>query len=269
MKKINILLVILMLVSFGTTSIAQSGKGEEVRVPLSNPGQAGLLRASSHRGRITVEAHSGSDVIVTIYAGDDDDDMQYSGKKGGLKKISAGSYNAEISEEDNEVSVLAGSQSEVYMVIKVPRNFAVSVGTHHNGQVIVSGVQGVVEVNAHHGGIRLEDLGSSATANTHHGEIVATFTSVDSSKPMAFSTYHGDVDITLPGNSSFSTKIKTTKGDIYTDFEMDIQNQPNQVREKGGKTKIEIGGWRHANVGSGGEEYMMSTYHGDVIIRKN
>jgi hypothetical protein len=43
----------------------------------------------------------------------------------------------------------------------------------------------------------------------------------------------------------------------------------SNVKSKDGKTKIEIGGWRHGSVGSGGQEYMLSTYHGDIIIRKN
>lgn len=272
MKKVNILLTLALLISFAMPNFAQNGKGEEVKVPLSNPGQAGIIDASSYRGSITIETHNGSDVIVTLFADDDDDDndSEYSGKKGGLKKISAGTYDAEISEEDNNVYVRTGSQSQVDMLIQVPANFAAKVGTHHNGDVFISDLNGVVEVNAHHGDVTIKGLGSSANVNTHHGEIIATFNKVDNSKPMAFTTYHGDVDISMPGNASFSTKIKTTKGDIYTDFEMDVKTPANSVKnDKSGKTKIEIGGWRHASIGSGGQELMMSTYHGDVIIRKN
>ncbi len=272
MKHINILLIITLL--FGSVGVidAQRGKAEEVRVPLTSPGEEGMLDASSHRGSIKVEAHSGKDVIVKLYPDDDDYDEYRSGKKSGLKKISAGSFSADIEEDDNYVHIRTGSQNEVHMEILVPANFSLKLGTHHNGLVTVENVKGDIEVNAHHGSVELRGLGSSASVNTHHGEIVATFDNIDNSKPMAFTTYHGDVDLTLPPNVNFISKIKTTKGDIYTDFEMDVTSQnPSYEKGKGKdeRTRIKIGGWRNAVVGSGGVEYMMSTYHGDIIIRKN
>ena len=253
-----------MILGLGFT--AQGQKGEEVKVALSNPGQAGTLIASSHRGSMTVEAYDGKEVTVTLFAEDDEDENS---SKGGLKKISGGSANAEIVEEDNTIKIQTGSQSTVDLVIKVPRNFSVNLHTHHDGDIYVKGIDGTSEIDAHHGEVTLEDVGSSANVNTHHGEIKATFRAVDSSVPMVLTTYHGDVDITLPANTSFQSKLKTTKGDIYTDFELALESAKNNVKSKDGKTKIEIGGWRHGSVGSGGQEYMLSTYHGDIIIRKN
>ena len=254
-----------MILGFGLSGKAQ--KGEEIKVPLSNPGQAGLLKASSHRGSIKVEAYDGKDVIVTLFA--DDDNRGGSKGKNGLKKISGGAVNAEITEEDNVVRIETGSQNTVDMVIKVPRNFDVNLHTHHHGDIYVKGIDGTSEIDAHHGGVTLESVGSSANVNTHHGEINATFRGVDSSKPMVLTTYHGDVDISLPAGTTFNTKLKTTKGDIFTDFELSMNSQINKVESKGATTKIEIGGWMHGAVGSGGQEYMLSTYHGDIIIRKN
>lgn len=257
---------IVLILGLGMT--AQAQKGEEIRVPLSDPGQAGVLKASSHRGSMIVEAYEGKEVLVTLFSDDDDDDRSKKGKNG-LKKISAGTFNAEITEEDNVVRVQTGSQNKVDLLIKVPRNFSVNLHTHHDGEIYVKGIDGTSEIDAHHGAVTLESVGSSANVNTHHGEIIATFRGVDSRMPMVLTTYHGDVDISLPVGTDFKTKLKTTKGDIYTDFELTMNSQKNIVESTGKTTKIEIGGWRYGAVGSGGQEYMLSTYHGDIIIRKN
>ncbi|GLR17392.1 DUF4097 family beta strand repeat-containing protein [Portibacter lacus] len=260
-------LVIAMILGTCMVSNAQNSKGEEIRVALSNPGSHGVLEASSHRGSMTVTAYDGNEVIVTLYA--DDDDKGKNKSKNGLKKISGGTVNAEISEGDNVVQIQTGSQNTVDVSVQVPRDFDVILSTHHNGDVYVKGIDGTSEINAHHGDVTLESVGSSANVNTHHGEIKATFRSVDSKLPMVLTTYHGDVDISLPPGANFNTKLKTTKGDIYTDYEIDMKTSVNKVESTGKGTKVEIGGWRHGVVGSGGQEYMLSSYHGDIIIRKN
>ncbi len=262
-------IIAIILLGYCVSGKAQDGRGEEVKVALSNPGQPGLLKANSHRGSMKVEAYDGSDVIVTLISDNDDNDNW--GKKGkkGMKKISAGSFNAEITEDDNVVRIETGSQTTVHLSVQVPRNFAVSLNTHHDGDVYVKGIDGTSEINAHHGEVTLESVGSSANVNTHHGEIKATFRAVDAEVPMVLTTYHGDVDISLPQGANFKTKLKTTKGDIYTDFELSMDSAVSKIEKKGKQTKIEIGGWRHGAVGSGGKEYMLSTYHGDIIIRQN
>ena len=268
MRILNI--VIAILLGFTLSGNAQQSTGEEVTIDLSNPGADGKLIANSHRGSITVEAHSGNNVVIVLSTDEDDDDDRWgSGRKNGLKKISSSAYDAEITEENNVVSIQASTHSTTHMTVRVPKNFDVNLHTHHDGDVMVKGIDGTSEIDAHHGEVTLESVGSSANVNTHHGEIKATFRGVDSSVPMALTTYHGDVDITLPSGSNFKTKVKTTKGDIYTDFELDMESAVQKVDKVGSKTKIELGGWRHGSVGSGGQEYMLSTYHGDIIIRKN
>lgn len=244
---------------------SQGSQSEEIKIELSNPGSPGFLDASSHRGGMKVEAHNGNNVIVTLIADKDNKDQK---TKNGLKMISGGSATAEIVEENNVVYIETGSQNKVDLLIKVPQNFSVKLHTHHDGDIFVKGIDGTSEIDAHHGGVKLENVGSSANVNTHHGEIEATFRGVDPGMPMVLTTYHGDVDITLPSNANFKTKLKTTKGDIYTDFELKMEVSANKVENNGKGSKIEIGGWRHGSVGTAGPEYMLSSYHGDIIIRK-
>ena len=119
-----------------------------------------------------------------------------------------------------------------------------------------------------HGGIVIEKAGGSIIADTHHGEIVASLVTVTPDVPMAFSTYHGDVDISFPADINCATKIKTARGDIYTDFELELEARMEKNVSSNGRRKIKIGGWMYGKIGTSGEEFLFNTHHGDVVIRK-
>tara|TARA_Y100000385_G_scaffold290402_1_gene363364 strand:- start:1946 stop:2752 length:807 start_codon:yes stop_codon:yes gene_type:complete len=248
-------------------SLAQ-GNHEKVTIPLSKPNSAGILHVSTHNGTVTVEGYSGTQVEVSMTAKEDDHN---SGKyaKQGLKKIANNSMDITIREEDNEVNVKAGHNKNVDLVIKVPTNFSLDINTHHNGAISVSNVKGEITTNAHHGGITIHNVTGSVIADTHHGEIEVTFDGVTSGKTMAFSTYHGDVDVTFPSSIVGDVKIKSSKGEIFTDFDIALK-KPEMEKKTGnnGAKEIKLSGWTRGSIGSGGPELMFTTYHGDVVIRK-
>ncbi len=245
---------------------AQQAIEEEIEVPLTDPSQPGLLKVHNHNGTVTVVGYDGQNVMVSMKA--KVNETAADTEKTGLKRIPVNSFNVEISEEDNEVEV-DGNQKHTDFNIKVPRNFSLYIDTHHDGDVSVTNVSGEMVIDCHHGGMILTDVSGSLVGDTHHGEIKANFLSV-ADRPMAFSTYHGDVDITLPASVGCEVKIKTEKGDIYTDFEMEMQPlKPIEKTSDSGRREIKIGGWMQGQIGSGGEEYRFNTYHGDIIIRKS
>ena len=262
-------LIFLIIVSSLTIVSAQSVHEETFNVPLSDPNKPGKLEVSIHNGGITIEAYSGKEVVIQMKAVEPEDKEEASTREG-LKRISGSALDVEISEEDNEVEIDGGNSGRTDFAVKVPVNFTLRISTHHNGDIKVKGVKGEMELDAHHGAIYMEDVAGSAIADTHHGEIKGNFTSITSDNPMAFSTYHGDVDITFPSNAGFEAKVKTTKGDIFTDFDLEMKMQnPEQSTDEDGRKEIKIGGWMYGTVGSGGQEYMFNTYHGDIILRKS
>lgn len=259
----KIILIALLLLASGVI-MAQSGY-ETVDVALSDPGKEGMLKLHIHSGNITVVGESRSDIELGFKRrGDEGRDKS----RGGLKRISGTAVDLDITEYRNEVEIDAGHESTNYM-IRVPVNFSLSLSTHHQADVVVKNVVGEIEVQSHHGGIELHEVGGSVLAETHHGGILVTMVSVDESKPMAFSTYHGDVEVSLPASVNCSTKINPGRGEIFTDFEIDINpNKHERKTTSGGKQQIKVGGWVQGEIGSGGKEYMFTTYHGDVVLRK-
>ena len=262
--------MIVAMILFGINmSYGQETTEEVLTIPLSSPGQPGKLKVKVHDGSVTVQGYSGSDISVTVISHPQDDDDDDDGHhRAGLKRIPNQNLDVSITEENNQVTVSGRHSRRNDFVIQVPARFDLSVNTHHNGEIMVSNINGEIELNAHHEGITVTDASGSVVAGTHHGDIQVAINSVNGEKPMAFSTYHGDVEVTFPSNMNGEAKIKTKSGDIYTDFDIDMKKQQPVKSEKDGKKEIKLSGWTHGTIGSGGPEIMFTSYHGDIIIRK-
>ena len=263
----NIIYLLISGMCFMSTAIIAQQR-DPIQIPLSNPSQEGLLSVSVHNGNVNVTTHDKNEVELTLIdkVSKNNNSRQ---NRSGLRRIEKQNVNVSISEDDNEVKISRSENSQIDMHIKVPRNFSLYISSHHNGDVFVNGTNGEIEVETHHGGIKMEDVSGSVIANTHHGAIVVTMREINSANPMAFTTYHGDVDVSFPANLSGRLKMKSSKGDIYTDFDFESVKPKVIYTSNGSKKEIKLEGWTYGQLGSGSEELTFKTYHGDVIIRKN
>lgn len=279
MKSFIKLFILVILCSVQLKGIAQDKVLETYAVPLSQPNQIGKLYVDLQNGTIQVQGYNGKEVSVQFVEkedrhknnndwGWDSHDNDRNNSKKGLKKISSNYIDLEIEENNNTVYVKGSHNRRSDLIIKVPTNFNLKLKAHHNGDINVSNVIGELEITSHHGEIIIDKVGGSVIADTHHGKIKGSLVSVTPNVPMAFSTYHGDVDIAFPTSIKCDTKIKTAKGDIYTDFDLNLKSLTSKKTTSNGRRQIKIGGWMYGNIGSGGEEFLFNTHHGDVVIRQ-
>lgn len=264
MKKqnlITIVLCILTLASFGQAS-------GEFPVPLSDPAKRGKLKAHLNKGSITVRGTARKDVLVKYTS--KDEERKVKENKDGLKRISGGSLNLEISENSNEVKVQSGSwNTQMNLEIEVPVGFDLKVSSYNDGDINISNVQGEVEITTYNGGITAENISGSVVANTYNGDVKVTFDKV-SAVPMSYSTYNGDIDVTFPATVKVTLKMKAQQGEILTGFDMNVsENEPVQKKDSGtGNFKVVLDEWVKADIGGGGPEISMRNYNGDIKIRK-
>lgn len=267
--KLKILTSILTLMLAISGAFAQGEMKEQFSIPLTSPGQPGVLEIETHDGTVTIVGYDGSEVQVTILSkGKDSNEAHNKYNKDGLKRIPNQALDVSIVEEDNHVRVKGENNKRTDFVIKVPKKFTLDISTHHNGDISVQDISGEIEANGHHGGITLKNVGGSIIADTHHGEIDVTLNSIYKDKPMAFTTYHGDVDVTFPASLSGNVKVKTNKGDFFTDFDISLEKQKSDTKTHEGRKEIKLSGWTYGKIGGGGPEMMFTTYHGDIVIRK-
>jgi DUF4097 and DUF4098 domain-containing protein YvlB len=152
----------------------------------------------------------------------------------------------------------------------VPSGFDLNVSTYNDGDLVISNIQGELEITNYNGEITAENISGSVVATTYNGEIKVTFDKVTDGTPMSFSTFNGDIDLTFPATLKASLKMKTEQGEILSGFDMKmIETGPVQKKDtKSGTYKVVIDEWVKGEVNGGGPEISVRNYNGDVIIRK-
>jgi DUF4097 and DUF4098 domain-containing protein YvlB len=89
---------------------------------------------------------------------------------------------------------------------------------------------------------------------------------------MFFSTWSGDIDVTFPANIKADLKMKSERGEIYSDFDIKIERAAQRVEEdkraEGGKYEISFDKYITGKISGGGPELVFNTYAGDILVRK-
>ena len=242
---------------------------QEVVVPLSDPAKPVILEVSLLNGSISVEAHEGSEVIVstTIDAAEDEETE----RRGGLTRIPNTSVGLTIEERGNTVSIDSDwSARSTRLVVRVPARTSAHLSTVNDGDLVIAGITGSHELDNVNGAITARGVSGSVVANTTNGDVRVGFMAVEADKPMSFSTWNGDVELTLPGGTRADLLMNSGRGDIYTDF--DVALRPQEVKtsreegQRGFRVRIEkevVG-----SINGGGPEFRFKTYNGDIYVRK-
>ncbi len=270
---VGVLIGVLMLLSWGV----RAQNNNEFTIPLSDPSKRGTLKAHLNYGSITVNGTARKDVLVKyITSKEDEGDDDHHGRKSsdvkdGLKKISGGGLELDASENSNFVKVGSNSwNKKTSLVIEVPSGMDLKVSTYNDGDLIVSNIQGEVELTNYNGPITALNISGSVVATTYNGDVKITFDKVADGKPMSYSTYNGDIDLTFPASAKATFKMKTERGDIYTGFEMNVTSSGpvKQQDPKSNAYKLKIDEWKRGDINGGGAEFTLKNYNGDIYIRK-
>jgi ribosomal protein S11 len=294
-------LVLPVMMSLGAaaqTSTTTTSQTEQLTVPLSEPGKPYRLNVDLVYGSIKIVGYEGKDIVIDAESGDkrksrerdrDKDDegtnvnvninTNISGSKGkesttGMKKLTAAGSGLDLSaqEKANRVTINSNSwMKAVHLVIKVPANGAtLKLSTVNNGDITVSNINGELEVNNTNGAVTLTNVSGSVVANTVNGSMIVSFKSVDPKAPMAFTTLNGKVDVTFPADVKVNIKAKSDRGEVYSDFDVDVDKTAPKVTRstEKGLYKLNVEDWIQGKINGGGPETMMKTMNGNIYIRK-
>ncbi len=243
---------------------------DELSVPLSAPEKRGKLFVKQVYGSLNVSGYSGNEVLVTIRQKQNQYKME---KKNGLTKITNNSFNLEIEEDNNSVTVKSmphGKGKPINLDIKVPYDFDLKLKSVNNGNTHVENINGELEVSNVNGNITLASISGTASADSSNGFVKVTFKAVDSNTNMAFSSINQDVDISLPKGTRANVKAKTIGGEILTGFDMIMDKNSVEIDKKYSENKYKLGfqQWVKGKINGGGSELILSTVNGDIVIRE-
>ena len=88
---------------------------------------------------------------------------------------------------------------------------------------------------------------------------------------MSFSSLNGDVDVTFPASIKATVQLKSDQGEIYSDFDMQVQRTGAQVSKNEGskgKFRVSLDKGMRGTINGGGQEIQFNNFNGDIYIRK-
>jgi hypothetical protein len=272
MKNMKIAGLVLLSLMIATKSLAQSGSTETLTVPLSSPGKSYSLKVHLVTGSIKVTGYDGKDIVINASPRTGDEEEGSKTSENGMKRISTpGGFEITAKEADNTVTVNTGNPNRaVDLDLKIPQDVKLKLGTVNDGEVVVENVRGELEVNNVNDKITLTNISGSVVANTVNGDVNVTFKTVDPKAPMAFSTLNGDVNVTLPADTKANLKLKSDNGDVFSDFDVDIDKTPAKIDKttEPGLYKIKKDDWVYGKINGGGPEMLMKNMQGNIYVKK-
>lgn len=246
---------------------------ERVEVPLTNPDKPALVKVGVLKGSIFVKGYNGKQVIVEAVAREKEEEKEIKDEKAkGMKLIHSSIIGLDVEEEENVVSIRTKPWSTALdLTIQVPFPTSLNLKSLEAGFIKVEKVSGELEVTNLHGTINMVGVSGTVVAHTMDGEVVVAFDKINLNKPMSFSTLHGDIDVTFPKDLKANLKMTSGYGNIYSDFEIMMKQNPAKIvkksKEKGGKFKVSIDRTQYGTINGGGEEFTFKTLHGNIYIR--
>jgi len=307
MRKVCLFPAIVTLFLFSwIMAFSQENPTDKATVPFSNPSKPGRIEASVHNGSIIVKGYEGKEVIIEARAREKklseedanavqiiaekvekslmaikatgakavpEEKKKASEKAAGMHLIQSVTTGLTVEEENNLMEINVESfKRAVDLTIQVPSSSSLELSTFNNGDIIVENVNGEIEVNNHNGALKLSGVSGVVVANTFNGDVTVNFAKVAPDKPMSFSTWNGDIDVTFPADIKANVKMKSERGDIYSDYEIKITATPASAvedkRKEGGKYRISFGEGISGTINGGGPEFQFNTFNGNIFIRK-
>ncbi|HTS27180.1 MAG TPA: DUF4097 family beta strand repeat-containing protein [Bryobacteraceae bacterium] len=246
---------------------AQENTGDRVVVPARNSTHPRVVNASLTNGSITVKTYNGRDVIVEVGNSGSTSRRQPDRSLDGMHRVDMPIRGLSVEEEDNVIHIRTNSPEVGNLVITVPPDTSLQLRSTH-GSVNADGIRGEIEAHSTNGAIHLTNISGTVVADTTNGSVTVSMDRVDPGKPLAFSTTNGSLDVTLPSDVKANLRLRSFRGEIWSDFDMKLTGGQPTTTADGGKFRVEYDRTIYATVNGGGTEISLRSMNGRIMVRK-
>lgn len=260
LKTFFILLITLSCIS------GLSGQDEQlIFAPPSGQGDR-FLTFENPKGSVRVIGYEGQMIVVTATLRHPEPEKQ---NAEGLRKIEQNTLDIRAEVNGQNVLLLCRSTGKtVDFDIKIPSGFSLRLKSLDNGNVEVFNIEGVIEVGNNNGNIILENIRGAAILSSAYGDITASFREVRPGAPMMFTSFEGDIYLTLPATVNASLKMKSDKGEILSDFDILPSKRQPVVRQVENTAVYSLEDWTTGSINKGGAEFVLQSYSGNITLKK-
>ena len=180
----------------------------------------------------------------------------------------------EVEEAANVVKLKAPGGQRLDLSIQVPARTNLRVKRSAPGgaagarPITVQGLDGDLEITTEAGPITLTDVAGSIVAHSTRGTVIATVKRVTPDRPMAFTSYSGNVDVKLPASLKANLILQSDRGDVFTNF--GVQLGATKPATASNDKPFKWAGRQpiRASVNGGGPDFELRTFAGSVYLRK-
>lgn len=262
---LGVMCAVSVLIISGPAAHAQSAP---IDIELSQPGQPMTLKVGILSANIRVIGETRRDVSLEIDGGNS---ARRIVTPKGSQKISGGGYRVSATEEDNVVKVSSEwRRSTIDIVARVPAGADVDLWTTNDGTIVVEEVKGEMQLQNVNGPITVTGAASAVIAESVNDDIKVSFSSLKDVEAAALTSLNGTLSVGLPERPGAQVHIDTARGEISSDFEIEVQpSQPKVTRSKdNGSVEVAVENLIVANINGGGTVIRLKTLNGDIEINK-
>ena len=237
---------------------------KEITASFANPGEVGTLNVDIKRGSIYVSGYKGDKVIVELSVPKYFDNS--SQQKGGLKKLRANTLDFDVETSEEQIKVDGNSYNYITnLTIKVPYQTNLILDSYRDGVIRVKDVEGTFKLRSQNNDIGLVNVAGSGRLYAYNGNLTADFRAVTEGESLAFETYNGSVDVTLPSDTKANVQYRCGKGEVSTDF--DLKRSEEELQFSGSR-KVEFDEFIRGTINGGGPKLILETENGDIQLRR-
>lgn len=199
-------------------------------------------------GRVTVEGHSGNEIIFSSTNKSEHKDARAEGLRAvnslGLEDNTGLGIN--VTEKDGVVQVYQlKKMNSPNIKILVPKGIILAFEheSQYGGKAIFKNIENEIEVSANYNSIELENISGPATVKTVYGSVDATFTA-NVKGPISIVSVYGHVDVGMPTTLKANLKMNTSYGEIFVspEFKIEMETKGDWVEMSQVNGKINGGG---------------------------
>lgn len=244
-----------------------------VAVELSDPSAPCRVRCSLPNGSITVRTGENGRVTVEARTRAPSRPPEGAPVAGALRRIPVDSSELTVEEVENVVRISTHAfYQPVDVSILVPVLASLELRSSAEGDISVEGINGEIDVECRGGSVTLREVSGSVMAHSLQGDITAEIVDVTARKPMSFSSLNGDLDVTLPAGVKAALRIKSPRGEVYSDFLIESAGSERAAessgRDEDGVFRAHVEQVFSGEINGGGPEYQFHAYHGVIYIRR-
>jgi putative adhesin len=271
LRHVAIVPIALLLIGAAGSSAQQPSSDDRVTVPLSDASKPALIDVSLVSGSITVRGTSRKDVAVIARSEAERPSRRYDPDAAGMRRIPQ-SAGFRITEDANRVKVSSDHPNRhINFEIEAPSRSNLKLSTVNGGEVLVENIDGDLDVSNTNGGITLNNVAGAVNAGTTNGSVRATMTRVAAQKEMSFTSLNGAVDVTLPASTKANLRLRSDRGDVYSDFDVQLTPSTPAVQENrdgNGRYRVSRNRSIIGAINGGGPEFELRTFNSNVYVRK-